>query len=123
MPLWLSHESKKVKGKNKTTTIPLTAEFNDEKVDVYNIDGNGYIIGVASHGNFSYEFHRTMLMFDGPDRPVYMGNVRLPKCNRFSLLYRFYVFSTSTCADHLFYFRSVLPDAGAESLYPTRKMV
>lgn len=39
-------------------------------------------------------------------RPVYFGNVFIKNCNIFSMYLRYYVVSSTTGADYLFYYRS-----------------
>ncbi len=55
---------------------------------------------------------------NGAPRPFELGTVFNTGCNTFSLLYRYYVLSTSTGADHLFYFRSTGNNSDLVSLYP-----
>ena len=54
-------------------------------------------------------------------RPVKFGSVFLKGCNRMSLLYRYYVFSTVTGADHIYYMRSTGNSVTQKSLYPDIK--
>lgn len=48
-------------------------------------------------------------------RPVYFGNVFMKDCAIFSMYLRYYVLSTTTGADYLFYYRST--HTMATSLY------
>ena len=74
-----------------------------------------YLDGIADDED--YRCDKVCLFKDGATRPVKMGSVFLDKCNRFSFLYRFYVFSSNTGADHLFYFRTTGFKTDTGSLY------
>lgn len=50
-------------------------------------------------------------------RPIKLGAVFDEGCNRFSLFYRYYVFSTNTGCDYIFYYGSTGPSQN-RSLYP-----
>ena len=52
--------------------------------------------------------HEWRLIPDGIERPVLLGNLYRPDCAQFSMLYRFYAFSTTTGADYIYYYRSTL---------------